>query len=81
MIGMRSIISYHKAWSDLGIGFVLDNSELKKLILTEIHVKVYSGHPTYQKTLTTIKNLYHWLNLKKEWLSLFLDVWIINSES
>eukprot|EP00253_Pinus_taeda_P030047 PITA_30047 len=45
---------------------VLDNSEPKKLILREFHVKLYSGHLGYQKTLTTLKKFYHWLNLKKE---------------
>jgi hypothetical protein len=46
--------------------YVPDNSELKKLILREFHVKPYSGHPGYQKTLTTVKKFYYWLNLKKE---------------
>lgn len=30
--------------------YVSDNYELKKLILTEFHAKLYSGHPRYQKT-------------------------------
>jgi len=46
--------------------YVWDNNELKKLILTEFHVKSYSSHPEYQKNLTTIKKFYHWPNLKKE---------------
>ena len=46
--------------------YVLDNSELKKLILREFHVKPYSGHPGYQKTLTIVKKFYHWLDMKKE---------------
>ena len=46
--------------------YVLDNSELKKIILQEIHVKLYSGHSRYHKTLTTVKKFYHWMNLKKE---------------
>lgn len=46
--------------------YVLNDSELNKLILREFHVKPYSSHPRYQKTLTTVKKLYYWTNLKKE---------------
>lgn len=46
--------------------YVSDNSELKKLILLEFHVKLYSCHTRYQKILTTVKKLYYWSNLKKE---------------
>ena len=46
--------------------YVSDNNELKKLILKEVHVKPYLGHPGYQKTLKTVKKFYYWLNLKKE---------------
>jgi len=46
--------------------YVLDNSEIKNLILREFHVKSYSGHPRYQKTLTTMKKFYYWPNMKKE---------------
>jgi hypothetical protein len=45
---------------------VPDNSELKKVILREFHVKPYSGHPGYQKTLTTVKRFYYWPNLKRD---------------
>jgi len=34
--------------------YVLDNSEIKNLILREFHVKPYSGHLRYYKTLTTV---------------------------
>ena len=46
--------------------YVSDNSELKKVILREFHVKPYSSHPGYQKTLTTVKRLYYWSNLKRD---------------
>ena len=39
--------------------YVLDNSELKKLILMEFHVKPYSCHLGYQNTLTVLKKLYY----------------------
>lgn len=46
--------------------YVPDDSELKKLILRKFHVKPYSGHPGYRKTLPVVKKLYHWMELKKE---------------
>jgi len=46
--------------------YLPDNDELNNLILREFHVKPYSGHPRYHKTLTTMKKLYYWPNLKKE---------------
>lgn len=63
---MRSITLEEMVCSNLGAGFVSDNSELKKLILREFHVKPYSGRPRYQKTLTAINKFYYWLNLKKD---------------
>lgn len=45
--------------------YVLENSELKKLIFREFHDKPYSGHPGYNNTLTTMKKFYYWPNLKK----------------
>ena len=45
---------------------MLDNSELKKLILKEFHVKLYSIHLGYQKALTVVNKFYYWLNMKKE---------------
>ena len=46
--------------------YVPDDSELKKLILRELHVKPYSGHLRYQKKMTIFNKFYHCLNLKKE---------------
>ena len=46
--------------------YVPDNSELKKVILREFHVKPYSSHLGYQKTLTIVKKLFYYLNLKKD---------------
>jgi len=46
--------------------YVSYDSELKKLILREFHVKIYLGPPRYQKTLTAMKKFYFWLDLKKE---------------
>ena len=46
--------------------YVPDDSELKKLILREFHVKPYLGHRGYHKTLKKLKNLYYQSDLKKE---------------
>ena len=46
--------------------YVPDNSELKKLILREFHANSYSSHLGYHKTLTTMKKLYYWPNVKRE---------------
>jgi len=46
--------------------YVLNNGELKNLILTEFHVRPYLCHQRCQKTLTTTKNFYYGLYLKKE---------------
>ena len=45
--------------------YVSDNSELKKVIFKEFHVKPYSGHLGYHKTLTIVNKFYNELNLKK----------------
>ena len=63
-------VDYHLTMDGLVIFreriYVLDNNELKNLILREFHVNPYSGHPRYQNTLTMVKKLYYWPNLKKE---------------
>jgi hypothetical protein len=46
--------------------YVLDSTELKLTILDEVHKKPYSGHPGYQKTITTLRKLFYWLNMKGE---------------
>lgn len=46
--------------------YVSNCSELKNLVLREFHVKFYSGHPGYQKTLMVVKKFYYWPNMKKE---------------
>lgn len=46
--------------------YVLDDSGLKKLILREFHVKPYSSHPGYRKTLKPVNKFYYWLNIKKK---------------
>ena len=38
---------------------------LKELILDEYLQSSYFGHPGYQKMLTTIRNTYFWLGMRK----------------
>ena len=45
--------------------YVPDNSELKKVILRDFHVKPYLGHPGYQKILTAVKRFYYWPNIRR----------------
>ena len=59
--------------------YVAYNSELKNVILREFHVKPYSGHPGYQKTLTAVKRFYYWLNLKSD-VAEFVDRFLIVNE-
>jgi len=44
--------------------YMSDDSDLKKVIFGEFHVKLNSSHPGYQKTLTKVKRPYYWHNLK-----------------
>ena len=40
--------------------------KIKLLILNEIHKTPYSGHPSYQKTITMLRKEYFWPNMKTE---------------
>jgi len=40
--------------------YVLNSSDLKKLILKQSHAKTYSSHHIYQKTLVAMKTFYWW---------------------
>jgi hypothetical protein len=46
--------------------YMPDSTELKLTILDEVHKKPYSSHPGYQKTITTLKKLFYWPNMKGE---------------
>jgi hypothetical protein len=56
--------------------YVPNSVDLKTTILDELHKKSYSGHPGYQKTITTLRKLFYWPNMKNEtteYLSKCLD--------
>ena len=63
--------------------YVLDNNDLKKVILREFHEKPHSGHPSYQKMLTIVNKFYYWPNLKKDvakFMTRCLDFQQVNPE-
>jgi hypothetical protein len=46
--------------------YIPDSTELKLSILDEVHKKPYYGHPSYKKTITTLRKLFYWPNMKGE---------------
>jgi hypothetical protein len=52
--------------------YIPDSTELKLTVLDEVHKKLYSGHPGYQKKITTLKKLFCWPNMKAE-IAEYLD--------
>jgi hypothetical protein len=48
------------------IVYVPNSPELRSNILKEMHNVLYAGHPTYHKTISSVKILFYWPNMKKE---------------
>jgi hypothetical protein len=46
--------------------YIPDSAELKITFFYEVHKKLYSNHPGYQKTITTLRKLLYWPNMKGE---------------
>jgi hypothetical protein len=46
--------------------YIPDSAELKLTILDEVHKKPYSSHLGYQKTITALRKLFYWPNIKGE---------------
>ena len=44
--------------------YIPDSAELTLIDLDEVHKKLYSGHPGYQKMITTLRKLFYWPNMK-----------------
>jgi hypothetical protein len=44
--------------------YIPDSTELKIIVLDEVHKKPYFGHPGYQKTITPLGKLFYWPNMK-----------------
>jgi hypothetical protein len=52
--------------------YVPKSSELRSVILKEMHNVPYAGHPGYHKTISTVKSQYYWPGMKKE-IADFID--------
>jgi hypothetical protein len=46
--------------------YIPDSIKLKLTVLDEVHKKPYSGHPSYQKMITTFRKFFYWPNIKGE---------------
>jgi hypothetical protein len=46
--------------------YVPNSHELRSMILKEMHIVPYVGHPGYQKTVAAVKSQYYWPYMKKE---------------
>jgi hypothetical protein len=46
--------------------YLPDSAKLKLTVMDEVHKKPYSGHPGYQKMITTLRKLFYWPNMKGE---------------
>jgi len=46
--------------------YVPNYTKLKTMILDKLHKNPYFGHPRYQKTITALRKLFYWPNMKGE---------------
>jgi len=46
--------------------YIPNSAELKTIILDEMHKKLYSRHPGYQKTVTMLRKEFYWPKMKSE---------------
>jgi hypothetical protein len=46
--------------------YIPNSTELKVTVFDKVHKKLYSGHLGYQKTITTLRKLFYWPNMKGE---------------
>jgi hypothetical protein len=56
--------------------YIPDSTKLKNLIIDEFHRTPYVGHPGYQNMITTTRQFYYWLGMKKviaEYIARFLE--------
>jgi hypothetical protein len=49
----------------IGKIYVPKYKEIKNMVLREIHNVPYTGHASYQKIITAVKNQYFWHGMKK----------------
>ena len=46
--------------------YIPNMTEIKLIVMNELHKQLYSGHPRYQKLITMIRKDLFWPNMKKE---------------
>jgi hypothetical protein len=46
--------------------YIPDCEDLKRFILDELHKRPYTGHPGYQKMITTTRRQFYWPRMKKD---------------
>ena len=46
--------------------YIPNCDELKRFMMDELHKRPYTGHPGYQKMITTTRKIFYWPGLKKE---------------
>jgi hypothetical protein len=46
--------------------YIPNCDDLKRFIMDELHKRPYTGHPGYQKMITTTKKLFYWPRMKKD---------------
>jgi hypothetical protein len=46
--------------------YILNCDELNRFMMDELHKRPYTGHPRYQKMITTTRKQFYWPGLKKD---------------
>jgi hypothetical protein len=46
--------------------YIMNCGDLKRFIMDELHKRPYTGHPGYQKMITTTRKQFYWPRLKKD---------------
>ena len=46
--------------------YIPNATNLRKIVMDEIHQAPYPGHPGYQKTIATARKKYFWPGMKKD---------------
>ena len=63
--------------------YIPNSTDLKTIILNEMHKKPYSGHPGYQKTITMLRKEFYWPKMKSEvaeYLAKCLECQLVKAE-
>ena len=46
--------------------YIPNSTDIKLIIMDELHKRPYSGHPRYQKMITMTRKDFFWPNMKEE---------------